>query len=347
VTELVQNLGGQRVLIGPFLDAGDGTTAQTALSIAAVDVRLWKAGAAAFAAASAAAVHVEGGYYRLDLSAADTSAAGPLVIAVSLSGSLHVRHDHLVRPSSIRAEFADVLAEIGEIDTNLAALNNLSASAVEAAALAALNSYDPPTKAEFDSAVSGLATSVEIAALENLSAAEVGTLLNPVATAAGVTALVDGLNDVSAADVRAEVDAGLSAYDPPTKAEFDGAVAALATSAEIAALENLSAAEVGTLLNPLATDAAVTAAIDALTDLSAADVRAEIDAATAPLATGAALGLVAGTLGTVAANVGDVKAKTAQLTFTEAGLADVNLKAINDQALTGDGSLGNEFGVSS
>jgi hypothetical protein len=64
-------------------------------------------------------------------------------------------------------------------------------SDVQVAAAAALTAYDPPTKAELDSAVSGLATGADVAAL----------------------------NDISAADVRTQADAALTAYDPPTHTE--------------------------------------------------------------------------------------------------------------------------------
>ncbi len=40
---------------------------------------------------------------------------------------------------------------------------------------------------------------------------------------------VAALHDLSAAEVRGQVDAGLAAYDPPTKAEMDAAVAPLST----------------------------------------------------------------------------------------------------------------------
>jgi hypothetical protein len=40
-----------------------------------------------------------------------------------------------------------------------------------------------------------------------------------------------------------------------------------------------------------------------------------------------------------------VKAKTDSLTFTTAGLADVNVQQINDVTITGDGQVGTEFGV--
>lgn len=52
---------------------------------------------------------------------------------------------------------------LNQIRLAIAALNNLSQAQAQTAATAALNAYDPPTKAEMDSAVSPLATAAELA----------------------------------------------------------------------------------------------------------------------------------------------------------------------------------------
>ena len=49
--------------------------------------------------------------------------------------------------------------------------------------------------------------------------------------------------------------------------------------------------------------------------------------------------------GTVAADVTAVKAKTDLLTFTSGTSVDANIQKINDQNLTGNGTLGSEFDV--
>ena len=84
-----------------------------------------------------------------------------------------------------------------ELDTGLAALNDVSSADVQTAAAAALTAYDPPTKAELDTAQ------------------------------AAVQADIAALNDLSAAQVNAECDTALADYDPPTKAELDTAQAAI------------------------------------------------------------------------------------------------------------------------
>lgn len=87
-------------------------------------------------------------------------------------------------------------------------------------------------------------------------------------------------------------------------------------------------------------DDAVLAAIAALNNLSAAQVNAEVDTAIvdAALATAA-------NLATVDNVVDAIKAKTDSLTFTSAGIVDANVQQINDVEITGDGQVGTEFGV--
>lgn len=77
----------------------------------------------------------------------------------------------------------------------------------------------------------------------------------------------------------------------------------------------------------------VLAAIAALNNVSAAQVNAEVDTAIsdAALATAAALS-------TAQTTISAVKLKTDSLTFTQAGHVDANVQRINDVALTGDGS---------
>jgi hypothetical protein len=84
------------LVIGPFVDATDGVTAETALTITQADVRLKKCTAAGDCAASAqkneatAASHDENGWYEIDLDATDTDTVGILKISVQESGAMPV-----------------------------------------------------------------------------------------------------------------------------------------------------------------------------------------------------------------------------------------------------------------
>jgi hypothetical protein len=97
---------------------------------------------------------------------------------------------------------------------------------------------------------------------------------------------VTGFNDLSAAQVNAEVDTALADYDPPTKTELD---------AGFAALNNLSQAQ------------AQTAAAAALTAYDP-PTKAELDAAVAPLATEANVDAVEAKVDIVDTNVDTILA---------------------------------------
>lgn len=79
----------QQIPIGHFLDSTDGDTAETGLTIANTDVKLWKKGATSLVDKnSGGATHMSGGVYYLVLDATDTDTIGPLVIFVKVAGAL-------------------------------------------------------------------------------------------------------------------------------------------------------------------------------------------------------------------------------------------------------------------
>jgi hypothetical protein len=90
------------VPIGPFLDATDGVTAETGLTISQADVRL-KKNAAAWAQKndSNAATHEENGNYECPLDATDTNTLGRLRLHVAESGAGPVWHDYMVVPAEV------------------------------------------------------------------------------------------------------------------------------------------------------------------------------------------------------------------------------------------------------
>lgn len=82
----------QEVPLGPFLDSFDGTTAETALTIANTDIKLWKSGATSLVSKnSGGATHMSGGVYYATLDATDTNTVGPLALFVNVSGALPVK----------------------------------------------------------------------------------------------------------------------------------------------------------------------------------------------------------------------------------------------------------------
>jgi hypothetical protein len=90
------------IKLGPFLDATDAVTAETALTIAQADIRLSKEGGDyAQTSNSAGATHDELGYYDVPLSTTDTGTVGRLKIAVHESGALPVWDEYYVLPAAI------------------------------------------------------------------------------------------------------------------------------------------------------------------------------------------------------------------------------------------------------
>lgn len=93
------------LLVGPFVDAVDGHTAETALTIKKANVLLSKNGQALGASATdqgtgdAGAPHDALGYYRIALDTDDTDTLGALVVAISIAGARPVRLDCMVLAS--------------------------------------------------------------------------------------------------------------------------------------------------------------------------------------------------------------------------------------------------------
>lgn len=252
--------------IGPFVDAADGVTPETGLGLAD-DIEISKNGAPFATVSSASLTHDSEGFYRWDVGTGTVDTLGPLVIK-SVSSGVHVPvwlycevlpsnvWDSLYSTDKLQVDVTQVSGSAEDLPTatNLATvdtvvdgiqtdldnatdglgalktlidaaqstldgLNDLSAADVAGE----LATYDGPTKAEMDSG---------FAALNDLSPAQLAS-----ATAALET-LINALNDISTAQVNAEVDTALADYDPPTKAELDSGLAGLndLSSSAVAAL---------------------------------------------------------------------------------------------------------------
>lgn len=78
----------QEIPLGVFVDETDGFTAETGLTIANTDIKLWKTGATTLANKnSGGATHISGGIYYAVLDATDTDTYGPLKIFCHVSGA--------------------------------------------------------------------------------------------------------------------------------------------------------------------------------------------------------------------------------------------------------------------
>lgn len=99
---LRQSTASQEVPLGPFVDSTDAVTAETGLTIANTDIKMWKAGATTLADKnSGGATHISGGVYYCILDATDTDTIGPLVLFVAVSGALAVRVECVVLDEAV------------------------------------------------------------------------------------------------------------------------------------------------------------------------------------------------------------------------------------------------------
>ena len=99
---LKYNTASQEVLLGPFLDDTDGKTAETGLTIANTDIKIWKNGGTTESSKnSGGATHIASGRYYAVLDATDTNTVGPLMINVAVAGALPVRLECLVLPALV------------------------------------------------------------------------------------------------------------------------------------------------------------------------------------------------------------------------------------------------------
>jgi hypothetical protein len=90
------------LLLGPFLDATDGVTSETALTISQSDVLLWKEGGTTLAQKneSTSCTHRSNGLYTCPVNTTDTATLGTLVVSVSESGAMPIRQDYTVVPAN-------------------------------------------------------------------------------------------------------------------------------------------------------------------------------------------------------------------------------------------------------
>ncbi len=175
-----------------------------------------------------------------------------------------------VSPAWITNPDATSTYEVVEGSANVTVVGGSAEDIATATALAALNDLSAAdVNTQCDTAISdaALATAAAIAALNDLSAAQVNTECDTAISDAALAtaAAIAALNDLSAADVNAQCDTAISD-------------ASLATAAAIAALNDLSAAQVNSECDTAISDAslATAAAIAALNDIAASDVTTDV-----------------------------------------------------------------------
>lgn len=206
---LRQSTASQEIILGPFMDDTDGKTAETGLTIANTDIKIWKHGATTEANKnSGGATHIASGRYSAVLDATDTNTLGNLEINVDVTGALPVRREYTVLPAVA-------------YDALILGIDNLDVNTVQLAGTAQTGR---------DIGASVLLSSGTGTGQVSLSSGQVTVSTNNDKTGysiSGTKTTLDALNDVSAATVNAQVDTALTDihldhllavnYDPASK----------------------------------------------------------------------------------------------------------------------------------
>lgn len=314
---LRQSTASQEILLGPFLDSTDGNTAETGLTIANTDIKIWKEGATAEANKnSGGATHIASGRYYAVLDATDTNTLGKMEVNIHVTGALAVRREYMVLPANVYDSLVLGTDKL-EVDSTLIEGGDAT-DAINAACDTALTDYGantttPPTAAAIADAVLDEALSGHVVA---------GSLGKAVA------------------DIETDATAILADTNELQTNQGDWATATgFATSAALATVDsNVDSILLDTGTTLPATLSTIAGYID--TEVSA------IKAVTDNLPDSGALTSLAqaSALTTVDTVVDGIKAKTDSLTFTVAGQVDANVQYVNDVAVTGTGASGDEWG---
>ncbi len=278
---LRQSTASQEVPLGHFVDDTDGKTAETALTIANTDIKVWKTGATTLANKnSGGATHISGGIYYAVLDATDTDTVGPLVLFVAVSGALAVRLECDVLPANVfDARYGSDLLQVDiaqfgnsngtfssgrpEVNTTHAAGTAWGSGAITAASIAtdAITAAKIAADAIGASELAADAVAEIQSGLSTLTQANIRTAVG-LATANLDTQLtaIDDYVDTEVAAIKAQTD----------KLTFDGDNHIVADARKIStsssAADNLEAGALGIVVGTCSTGSTTTSIVTNLTE---------------------------------------------------------------------------------
>lgn len=218
---LKQSTASQAIKLGPFVDDTDGKTAETGLTIANTDIQVSKAGGTFGNKNSGGGTHDADGWYTATLDATDTATVGTLDVQVVVSGALPVFarfqvveeaiYDGIFAASAgalatgsalttvdtvvdgIQTDLDNATDGLGAIKTAVdARASQTSVDTIDAnvdAILVDTGTTIPGTLTTIDTVVDGIQTDLD----------------NGTDGLGALKALIDALNDISTADVNAQV----------------------------------------------------------------------------------------------------------------------------------------------
>lgn len=202
---LRQSTAGQEILLGPFLDDTDGKTAETGLTIANTDIKIWKEGGTTESSKnSGGATHIASGRYYAVLDATDTNTLGKMEVNVAESGALPVRREFMVLPANVYDSLV-LGTDSLEVDTTKVGGTTQTARDLGASVL-----LSPGTGTGQISLTSGAVTAGTVSDKTGYSISGTLTTLDALDTAqdtqhSATQSNIAALNDLSAAQVNAEV----------------------------------------------------------------------------------------------------------------------------------------------
>jgi hypothetical protein len=215
---LRQSTASQEILLGPFVDSTDGVTAETGLTIANTDIKIWKGGTTSEVDKnSGGATHIASGRYSVVLDATDTNTVGMLEINVAVAGALPVRRQFYVLEEAVFDQIMAASAAGYQVPiwSSAGATVNLSGTTVNTLTSVAANGITAASIA------SDAITAAKIAA-DAIGASELATdaiteIVNAVWSAA-TRVLTAGTNIVLAKGT------GITGFNDPTTAAIADAV---------------------------------------------------------------------------------------------------------------------------
>lgn len=125
---LKQSTASQEIILGYFLDTTDGNTAETGLTIANTDIRLWKHGTTGTVSKnSGGATHISDGLYYCILDDTDTDTLGSLIVFAHVTGSLAIRTECIVYPANV---YDSLFAGTDALDVNVVGITGTTANVI-------------------------------------------------------------------------------------------------------------------------------------------------------------------------------------------------------------------------
>ena len=344
---LRQSTAGQEILLGPFVDSTDGVTAETGLTIANTDIKLWVDGATTEAnKTSGGATHIASGRYYAVLDATDTATVGKMEVNVAVAGALPVRREYHVLEEVIYDSLFAASAAGYQVPIWAAAGStvNLSATTIKTATDVETDTADIQSRlpaalvsGRIDSSVGAMAANVLTAsALATDAVAEIADGVWDEAQAGHVTVGSFGITASEIADIlvdTAEIGAagaGLTNINLPNQTmDITGNL-----SGSVGSVTGAVGSVTGAVGSVTGAVGSVTGAVGSVTGNVGGNVVGSVGSVTGAVGsvTGA-VGSVAGAVGSVTGNVGgNVVGSVASVTAIAANA--VNASALASDAVT-------------